>query len=63
MHKLDEGYMAKSIGNDEFSRTIDTLNLEKRISLFAKNKEKKISMESIANLKHELEGDLSGITG
>lgn len=62
LHKLDEEYMVKLIGNDEFSPTIDTLNLEKRISLFAKNKEKKIWMESLASLKHKLEGDLSQIT-
>lgn len=62
MHKLDKAYMTQLIDSDEFSRTIDTLSLEKRISLFRKNKEKKISVESVAGLKHDLEGDLSRIT-
>ncbi|MCX5818188.1 MAG: hypothetical protein NTX75_18405 [Proteobacteria bacterium] len=62
MHKLDETYMTQLVGSDEFSRTTDTLGLEERISLFGKNKEKKISVESVASLKHDLEGDLSRIT-
>ena len=63
MHKLDESYMTQLMGNDEFSRIIDTFNLEKTISLFGKNKEMRMSLESLANLKHDLEGDLSQLTG
>lgn len=61
-HQWDNEYLIGLIGDDKYQQIDGVLNLEERLSLFDRSKNKKISEEALLILKQQLESELSHIT-
>ncbi len=58
-HQLDDEYLINLIGNDNYNQIESRIDFEQRLSLFDKNKYKKLSEENLLILEQQLESELS----